>query len=168
MSTPGDKNISFPDASLGKENRTSRKSAKAALFTIRAEDTVVLENAINLPCTNLLGANARGTVLGNDAHLADSQPDHPPPNLQQSTSSTTNPVCHSKFCNNIGTFKRKDVKKTDSRAQHPFCEKYNEKNRLNRNQINRRARQKKKLMKEEVLKDALSTSSKVEHGGGKK
>ena len=156
MSTPGDKNSSFPDASL------NLKEGYKNWFN---KEEVVLEDSVNKPSTNLLGADARGTVLGKEA---DSQPDHHPPNVQQSTSSTTNPVCHSKFCYNIGTFKRKDVKKTDSRAQHPFCEQCNEKTRLNRNRINQKSRLKKKSMKEEVLKDALSTSSKVEQGGGKK
>ena len=111
MSTPGDKNSSFPDAKL---------ILKEAFKNLYHKDEVVLEDSVNKPSTNLLGADARGTVLGNDAHLADSQPDHPPPNLQQSTSSTTNPVCHSKFCNNIGTFKRKDVKKLIVEHSTPF------------------------------------------------
>ena len=102
MSTPGDKNSSFPDASL---------NLKEAYKNWYNKDEVVLEDSVNKPSTNLLGADARCTVLGKDAHLADSQPDHPPPNLQKSTSSTTNPVCHSKFCNNIGSIKRKDVRK---------------------------------------------------------
>ena len=73
MSTPGDKNSSFPDASL---------NLKEAYKIYMHKDEVVLEDSVNKPSTNLLGADARGTVLGNDAHLADSQPDHPPPNLQ--------------------------------------------------------------------------------------
>ena len=153
MSTPGDKNSSFPIAGL---------KLKDAFKNMYHKDEVVLEDGVNKASTNLLGADARGTVLGKEA---DSQPDHHPPNVQQSTSSTTNPVCHSKLCNNIGSIKRKDVRKTDSRAQHLICERCNEKNRLNRNKINQRFREKQKLMKEEALKNALSTSSKVEQGG---
>ena len=35
------------------------------------KDEVVLEDSVNKPSTNLLGADARGTVLGNDAHLTE-------------------------------------------------------------------------------------------------
>ena len=122
MSTPGEKNSSFPDASL------ILREAYNAMYN---KDKVVLEDSINNPSTNLLGADARGTVLGKDAHLADSQPDHPPPNLQQSTSSATKPVCRSKFCNNIGSMQRKDVKKSESRAQYLYCLECHEKTGLN-------------------------------------
>ena len=156
MSTPGDKNSSFPIAEL---------ILKDAFKNMYYKDEVVLEDGVNKASTNLLGADARGTVLGKEA---DSQPDHHPPNVQQSTSSTTNPVCHSKKCNNIGSIWRKDVKRTDCRAQHPICEQCHENIRQKRNIINRRFRDNQRLIKEEKRKIELSTSSKVEQGGEKK
>ena len=96
MSSSGEKNSSLP------ENSISWKAAKAGLYTTIAEEKVVLEDNINLPSTNLLGADARGTVLGNDADLADIKPDNPPPNLQQSTSSTTKVKCHNHNCTFLG------------------------------------------------------------------
>ena len=114
MSSSGEKNSSLP------ENSISWKAAKAGLYTTIAEDKVVLEDNINLPSTNLLGADARGTVLGNDADLVDIQPDNPPPNLQQSTSSTTKVVCHTKHCTSIGTMRRKDYATHDPRSNQLF------------------------------------------------
>ena len=96
MSSDGENNSSQ------QENIISWKSAKAGLYTTRTKDKVVLEHNINLPSTNLLGADARCTVLGNDANLVDIQPDNPPPNFQQSTFSTTKVECHTKGCTNIG------------------------------------------------------------------
>ena len=63
MSTPGENNSSFPDASL------LLREAYNAMYN---NDEVVLEDSINNPSTNLLGAEAQGTVLGKDDHLADS------------------------------------------------------------------------------------------------
>ena len=157
MSTPGEKNSYFPDASL------LLREAYNAMYN---KDEVVLEDSINNPSTNLLGADARGTVLGKDAHLADSQPDHPPPNLQQSTSSATKPVCRSKFCNNIGSIQRKDFQKSEKRAQYLYCLECHEKIRQNRNLINKKSRLKKKMKKQEVPEDVVPTSPKVEQGGG--
>ena len=102
MSTPGEKNSSFPHASL---------LLREAYNVMYNKEEVVLEDIMNNPSNNLLGADTRVTLLGKDAHLVDIQPDHPPPNLQQSTSSATKPVCRSKLCNNIGCMQRKEVKK---------------------------------------------------------
>ena len=97
MSTPGEKNSSFPRASL------LLNEAYKAMYDKDEDDSA------NKLSNNMLGADARGTMFGNDAHLA-------PPNLQQSTSSTTKHVCRSKLCNNIGSIQRKDVKKV--RKEH--------------------------------------------------
>ena len=86
MSSSKEKNGSLP------ENSIVLKAAKAGLYTTIAEGKVILEDNINLPSTNLLVDDTRCTVLGNDAYLADIQPDKPPPNLQQSTSPTTKVV----------------------------------------------------------------------------
>ena len=76
MSSSGENNSSLPEHSI------SWKAAKAGLYTTIAEDNVVLEDNINLQYTNLLGADAPGTVIGTDADLADIQPDKPPSNIQ--------------------------------------------------------------------------------------
>ena len=112
------------------KNRTSWKSAKAALYTIRAKDKVVLEHNINLPSTNLLDADAQGTVLGNDADLADIQPDNPLQNLQQSTSSTIKVVCHTKGCTTLGDMLCSGYAHDDPRSKQNVCDAWFEKKRL--------------------------------------
>ena len=115
MSSDGEKNSSQQESII------SRKSAKAGLYTTRTKEKVVLEHNINLPSTNFLGADARGTVLGNDADLVDIQPDNPPPNLQQSTLSTTKVECHTKGCTNISDMLRSDYARVDPRSKNYFC-----------------------------------------------
>ena len=55
MRSSGEKN------SDGQENRGLWKVLKSS-FTFKAKDRVVLEDNINLPSSNLLGADSRGTV----------------------------------------------------------------------------------------------------------
>ena len=117
--------------SSGKKKKASWKSHKVA-FTLKSKDIVVLENNINLPSTNLLGADTRGTVLANDVDLVDIQHDDPPPNLQQSTSSTTKVGCHTRKCTNIGDRNFKGYLHDDPRALHKFCDTLWEEKRLSR------------------------------------
>ena len=67
-----------------------------AAFTFKSKDIVVLEDNINLPSTNFLRTDTRSTVLANNVDLVDIQNDDPPQSLQQSTSSTTKVVCHTR------------------------------------------------------------------------
>ena len=84
-------------SSSGEKKNPSWKSQKAA-FTVKLKDKVVFEENINLPSTNFLGTEARGTVLANEVDVVVIHHDDPPPNLQKSTSSTTKVEFHTHKC----------------------------------------------------------------------
>ena len=113
MSSSGEKN------SYGQKKNASWKSHKTA-FTFKSKDIVVLEDDIKLPSTNLLGADARGTMLRNSVDLVDTQHDDPPHNLQQSTSPTTKVVCNTRKCTHIDDSNWNGYKCNDPRSQKMF------------------------------------------------
>ena len=83
-------------------------------------------------------------MLGNDGNFLDIQPDNTPPNLQQSTSSTTKFECHTKGCKNIGDVLRSDYARFDPRSKHYFYAACFDEKRGKCNTYTKKSRDKKK------------------------